>query len=229
MSISRTLFSLLTIAAIPAVAAVISQTVGALGDRVYTSREVLVSATLEKVLAGVPVGGSAELSVGSPEFQKEVSILLLEAAVAKEADAFSLGKIEKAELDSTREKLEKAVDGKKAWAALQIKNDELEKLIAQKLAAKNFARMKRESMTSVVSDGEAQDYFEKNRAKFGSSLPFASFKDNIKSFLAQQQLEERMRSWSEIIKRKHHVRVYLEEEKNPNGTAKPAAKPATGG
>ena len=227
MPSSRVFFSLLILIAVPALAAVISQTVGALGDRVYTSREVMISATIEKVLTGAPNAGPVDLSVASPEFDKEVSTLLLEAAIAKEAESFSLGKIDKPELDAAREKVEKAVEGKKIWTAWQVSREELEKLLVQKMAAKNFARMKRESMTSVVSDAEAQDYFEKNRSKFGSSLPFSSFKDNIKSFLSQQQLEERMRSWSEIIKRKHHVRVYLEDEKAPGG--KSPAKPATGG
>lgn len=227
MVFSRLLFSVLILFAVPALAAVISQTVGALGDRVYTSREVMVSATIEKILSGSANAGPVEFSVGSPEFDKEVSTLLLEAAIAKEAESFNLGKLEKSELDEIRAKVLKASEGKKTWTAWAVGPDELDKLITQKLAATTFARMKRESMTSVVSDAEAQDYFEKNRSKFGSSLPFSSFKDNIKNFLAQQQLEERMRSWSEIIKRKHHVRVYLEEEKAPGG--KPAAKPATGG
>ncbi|MNY60610.1 hypothetical protein D3C86_1971860 [compost metagenome] len=63
-------------------------------------------------------------------------------------------------------------------------------------------------MVGIITDQEAQAYYDKNRIKFGS-MPFSNFKENIKTFLAQQQLEERLRSWFEVIKRKYKVRNLL--------------------
>lgn len=133
--------------------------------------------------------------------------------MASEAENFAVSVEAGSEADLQLQKIEKQLAARADWRRLEMSSEDLRRLYRQKLTAKNFIRLKTESMTGVISDAEAQAYFEKNRVKFGT-LPFASFKDNIKSFLTQQQLEERLRSWFEIIRRKSRVREFQGVETN---------------
>ena len=154
-----------------------------------------------------------ELRLGDTGFLGEVTSVLLEVVVFKEAESFSLTKVSDEQVQEAIRKVEKALEGKPFWQGLEVSSNELKKFTTQKLAAKSFIQFKTNSMSGVISDSEALAYYEKNRLKFGD-LPFASFKDNIKTFLAQQQLEERTRAWFEIIKRKYKVRNILSENMN---------------
>jgi hypothetical protein len=196
---------------------VVSQSVGQVGDRVVTSREVQISAVLDRILfpnKDAKTGGSSyELRLTDPVMVNEVTAVLLEVVVHKEAESFSVAKVSDDQLQQAVRKVEKAVEGKSYWQNLEVSPVELRKYVLQKLTAKAFIQFKTSSMVGIVSDSEALAYYEKNRLKFGD-LPFSSFKDNIKTFLSQQQLEERTRSWFEIIKRKYKVRNILAENIN---------------
>lgn len=193
---------------------VVSQSVGQVGDRVITSREVQISAVLDRILfpgkASKGAGTIFEIRLRDPGMVNEVTAVLLEVVVHREAESFLVAKVSEEQLQETLRTVEKAVEGKSYWRALEVGDGELKRYILQKLTAKAFVQFKTNSMVGIVSDTEALAYYEKNRLKFGD-LPFASFKENIKGFLVQQQLEERTRSWFEIIKRKYKVRNILAE------------------
>ena len=197
-----------------AATAVVSQSVGQVGDRVVTSREVQISAAIDRVLFPQKEKAvSAEIKLGDPAMLNEVTAVLLEVVVFREAESFSVARVTDEQVLESVRKVEKSLEGKPYWQSLEVSNAELKKFVAQKLAAKAFIQFKTNSMVGVISDSEALAYYEKNRLKFGE-LPFASFKENIKTFLAQQQLEERTRAWFEIIKRKYKVRNILAENLN---------------
>lgn len=205
-------FSVLSMAATPVV---VSQSVGQVGDRVVTSREVQISAVLDRILfpAKDAKSGLHEVRLSDPAMMNEVTALLLEVVVDREAESFSVAKISEDQVQQAIRKVERAVDGKAYWNSLEVSSNELKKFVTQKLTAKAFIQFKTNSMVGIISDAEALAYYEKNRLKFGG-MPFATFKDNIKTFLAQQQLEERTRAWFEIIKRKYKVRNILAENIN---------------
>ena len=200
---------------------VISQTVGQVGDRVLTSREVQISTAIDQALFPQKEKAPAfrELHLGDSAMAGEVTAVLLEVVVHREADNFSVAKITEEQIQENFRKVERALEGKSFWQSLEVSPAEVKKFVAQKLTAKAFIQFKTNSMTGVVSDSEALAYYEKNRLKFGE-LPFASFKENIKSFLSQQQLEERTRAWFEIIKRKYKVRNVLAENLNNKAGSK---------
>lgn len=212
------LVGILGYAAPAATPSVVSQSVGQVGNRVVTSREVQISAVLERLLfpnkaaAKIPPG-LYEVRLGDPEMMNEVTALLLEVVVDREAESFEVAKISEEQVQEALRKVEKAVEGKGYWQSLEVSSAELKKNVSQKLTAKSFVQFKTISMASIISDAEALAYYEKNRLKFGD-VSFASFKDNIKAFLSQQQLEERTRAWFEIIKRKYKVRNILMENIN---------------
>ncbi|HEY8272796.1 MAG TPA: hypothetical protein VIG33_18025 [Pseudobdellovibrionaceae bacterium] len=214
MFLVLTLSVLSGIFSLAATPAVISQSVGRVGERIVTSREVQISAVLTRALFPIkeakPSVNLYEVHLGDSAFMGEVTALLLEVVVDKEAESFSVAKVSEEELQQSLRKIEKVVEGKTYWESLEVSPAELKRFVLQKLTAKAFIQFKTNSMVGVVSDAEALAYYEKNRLKFGD-LPFSSFKENIKTFLAQQQLEERSRTWFEIIKRKYKVRNILAE------------------
>lgn len=191
---------------IASLGAPLSKTVGAVTDQTFTSREVYAAATMERVLTGAKDPFPAGMGKGDID-RLNLSTLLLESAVSREAENFSLNKVSDEDVSEHLQKVEKVVASRAEWKKLEMTNTELRRLMKQKLAARAFIRLKTESMTGIISDAEAQAYFEKNRGKFGT-LPFSAFKENIKSFLAQQQLEDRLRSWFEILRRKYKVREF---------------------
>ncbi len=194
-------------------ATVVTRTVGQVADHVVTSREVQIATVIEGILfppAKKEGNKLVEIHLNDEEFNKKLTSTLLETVVAMEAENFSVGALTESEVNAAVATVEKAVSGKAYWNELEVSAKELKKLVRRKLEAKSFLKFKSTSMSGIISDQEAQAYYEKNRAKFGS-LPFASFKGNIKTFLAQQQLEERLRSWFEVIKRKYKVRHFLSE------------------
>jgi len=209
--------SLMLLSVAGAAPMVVSQSVGQVGDRVVTSREVQISTALDRVLFPAKdakgVSAVSELRLSDPAMMNEVTAVLLEVVVHKEAESFSVAKVSEEQLREAIRKVEKAVEGKAYWQTLEVGPAELKRFVLQKLTAKAFIQFKTNSMVGIVSDSEALAYYEKNRLKFGD-LPFATFKENIKIFLAQQQLEERTRAWFEIIKRKYKVRNILAENIN---------------
>lgn len=196
----------------------ISQSVGQVGERVITSREVQISAVLDRILfpnkdASLKNNAVFEVQVGDKAMLNELTALLLEVVVNREAESFSVAQISDEEIQQALRKVEKAVDDERYWQRLEVSSNELKKSVVQKLTAKTFIQFKTNSMAGIINDAEALAYYEKNRLKFGEA-PFSSFKENIKSFLSQQQLEDRTRAWFEIIKRKYKVRNILVENLN---------------
>lgn len=191
-------------------ATVVTETVGQVAEHVVTSREVQISMVIENILYPPknPLKGLYEVRPGQTELRSAVTSVLLESMVALEAESFNVASLPENELAEAMAKVERAVAGRAYWADLEVSSGELKKFTARKLTAKSFLKFKTNSMSGIITDQEAQAYYEKNRAKFGSTS-FDSFKDNIKTFLAQQQLEERIRAWFEVIKRKYKVRNYI--------------------
>lgn len=194
-------------------ATIITQTVGQVSDHVVTSREVKIASVIDNVLFPLKADGGqiVEIQSDKTEYRRAVTNALLELVVSYEAENFSVAVIKEEELSEAIQKVEKGVVKSSYWSSLEVSPAELRKMILRKLTAKNFLKFKTHSLASILTDLEAQSYYDKNRAKFGN-LPFESFKENIKSFLAQQQLEERIRNWFEVIKLKYKVRNFTEEQ-----------------
>ena len=187
----------------------ISQVVGMAGDQVVTSREVQIVNLLEKALSN----SSEDLKVinyDDSKFNLEITQVLLEIVVMNESLVFEMNQVKEEEFKESQQNVSKRLSSLADWKKLQVSNVELEKFLRRKMIAKRFIKIKSDSMKGLISDQEAKDYFEKNRLKFGQ-VPFSQFKENIKTFLAQQQLEERLTSWFEVIKKKYKVRNYHSE------------------
>lgn len=184
-----------------AAAALVSKSLGQAGERIITSRELTMNQMIERVFA------STEAGKVHSDSQMDLSNLLLEKVLSLEASAFGVGTSSKSEIQEMIDRIEKTYALNDSWSKLEVGKVELERAVREKLEAKKFLKIKANSLQTEVSDDEAKLYFEKNRIKFGN-LPFESFKDNIKSFMNQQQLEEKLKAWFEVVKRKYKVKVF---------------------
>lgn len=190
-------------------AAVITQSLGQAGDKVITSRELAINQLVERSYLQSEVGKTSELGKIHGDSVMDLSNLLLEKVLSLEASSFGVSQATKSEIQDLMEKTEKSFSNNEAWTKLEVGKTELEKMVREKLEAKKFLKFKAGSLQTEVSDEEARMYFEKNRIKFGN-LPFDRFRDNIKSFMNQQQLEEKLKAWFEVVKRKYKVKVFNE-------------------
>lgn len=218
-------------------AEVLIQTVGAVGEEIISSRDVQICYAIEKTLFPVTqkvkeedlavqdaalkkttssalISRNIKLDLKSKEFSSELSACLLENIAQKEARAFQVAQVSKQDILESTEKFLKEVGASSDWSKLQVTKEELNKFVEQKLIAKRFIKIKTDSMTAVITDQEAQVYFEKNRLKFGQ-MSFVQFKQNIKKFLQQQQLEERLKTLFETLKKKYRAKNYLSEGSAP--------------
>lgn len=202
-------------------ATIINQSVGVVGDQIVTAREVQVAQVIDRVIEAPEgkVPAVSEVPIKDAKFADLVSTFLLEKAAVNEAVSFSVADVDDKLLKDMGARLEKAVAGKAFWQKLDVSPEFVRNVLRTKLIAKNFIKIKADSMAGLVTDDEAKAYFEKNRLKFGTET-FEAFKENIKTYLVKKQKEDRLRSWFEVLRRKHKVRnIIIENAKTPEDTA----------
>ncbi|HRO66998.1 MAG TPA: hypothetical protein PL182_05490, partial [Pseudobdellovibrionaceae bacterium] len=93
-------------------ATVVSETVGSVGNEVFTSRQASLSGLMDRLLAGAKDMGP------SPDSQKERAALLLEAAVALESESFSVIGADSDEVSRLAAKTRQHIQGRSDWRKL---------------------------------------------------------------------------------------------------------------
>jgi hypothetical protein len=193
------------------------------GQDVVTSREVQISHAVAKAMeteskTDLKNFPNVEISVSDSRFADLTTSYLIEKATELEADSFSIAKPSEAEIKEMTSRVERVLTRKTYWQNLEPEASMVRRIIVTKLISSNFIKIKSDSMAGIITDTEAQSYFEKNRLKFGNAS-FDSFKENIKTFLIQQQRQERLRSWFEVLKKKFKIRnLLIENVKTPRPT-----------
>lgn len=191
----------------------INASVGQVGSQVITARQVWMSNFYERWTLAKK---SSDPKMRTPKadwkpalksdaFNQAASNYMLEVMVSLEAENFSITQIEPEKLKANAKEFQKAMAGSGEWNKLEVGIEELEKLMERKLRAQSFMKFKTESAGVNITDEEAKAYYDKNKSKFGS-LPFSQFKDGIKDVLSRQTLEDRLKDWFEVLKRKYRVR-----------------------
>jgi hypothetical protein len=195
---------------------VVSQAVGQADTHVVTSREVQISWILDKAMQvpAVKKGGIAPipnrsdwvLKTDGVEFQRHLSQVLLELVVSMEAENFSIGQVPASEVQSAMAHVKDMVAGWAPWKNLEVSSGEFEQMMTRKLKARNFLKFKTDTSGVRVTEHDIKNYYDKNRLKFGNT-PLAQVKPQIKDFLSQELLQERLKDWFEILKRKYRVKL----------------------
>ncbi len=178
---------------------IITQALARVGDHVLTLREVEINGLVEQALYP-DQAVSEDLAI-------RVNAVLLEWVVYLEAKSFSMRGLEGEEMRAELSRVQSFWKGHSKWGKWEVSEGELSAILNRKAIAKNLIQFKSNSSLVPVSDQEAFDYFEKNRSRFGQ-LPFSNFKDNIKKFLAQQRLDQRLKDWFEVLQKKYKIQVY---------------------
>jgi hypothetical protein len=201
----------------PAASKLVSAGVGQVGGQVLTSREVQISYAVDQFLltqGALKKNADREAWVvrtGTEAFREHLSRMMLEFLIKMEAESFSVAQVPPEEVKSEMALVKEGMKDWTEWKSWEVSEIELERLLFRRKMAKNFLKFKTESSGVVITDPEAKAYFEKNRVRFGSA-PFAQFKEGIREVLAQQQLEEKLKDWFEILKRKYRVRFLKASE-----------------
>ena len=190
---------------------IVTSAVGQVGGEVVTSREVQIAYIIEQalLLQGLTKKNSERsnwlLAPNSESFRAHLSQVMLEILIKLEAESFSVAQVSSEDVKSEAAIVHEGVKDWADWKKLDVTEAELEKLIFRRKMAKNFLKFKTESSGVIVGDAEVKAYYDKNRVKFGSA-PFEQFKEGIREVLSQQQLEEKLKDWFEVLKRKYRVR-----------------------
>lgn len=188
---------------------VISMAVGQVRDHVLTSREVRLNQAVEGALyADKESRTKPELE--SPAFAKQVTAVLLEWVVYLEAKSLAVADVSEKELNEAKDRLDKQLKGDSSWRELKVTDKEKRAALERKLQAKKLIRFRADSAVMPIGESEAQRYYEQNKQKFGS-VPFETLRSNIKTSLARQQVERRLKDWFEVLQAKYKVRNFLSE------------------
>ncbi len=147
----------------------------------------------------------------SPDLQAHLAQVLVEIVVSAEAESFSIGQIDKEELERWQKHLQEQTQSWAPWKTFEVQQDELSGILNRKMRAKNFLKFKMEASGVTVSEDEVKQYYEKNRVKFGN-MPFAQFRQSIRDKLTQDQTQDRLKDWFDILKRKYRVRLLSNQQ-----------------
>lgn len=187
----------------------VSQVAGQAGDQVITTREVRINYFIETALfPDVEKPASPKIEITQSKFESEITRVLIEWVVVKEADVFKATPVPEDDITKSAvvvRQLAQKSENASYWEALSVTPTELKEMIGRKLRAKKFIQFKARASVVPVTDAEALQYFQKNRVRFGNA-PFSDFKESIKSFLAQEQANSRIKDWFELLQKKYRVK-----------------------
>lgn len=183
--------------------------VGQVRDHVLTSREVRINQAMEAALYA-DKESRAQPELESPAFAKQVTSVLLEWVVYLEAKSLAVADVTDKDVAEAKARLEDLVRKNSAWKDLKVTEKEKTAMLTRKLQAKKLIRFRADSAVMPIGESEAQRYFEQNRVKFGN-LTYESLRTNIKTSLARQQVERRLKDWFEVLQAKYKVRNFLSE------------------
>ena len=189
-------------------AKLISKVAGAVGSKYLTSREVLISSHLEGALYGDAktfYASLEKLKIDTPEYNKEVNNTLLEWMVSLEAELFAVSSVTEQSLAKSQAEISKKLLKSSSWNELKPTYGEIQSLLKRKVLAKQFIRFKIDSSYVPVSEVEAEDYFKKNEKTY-KGFDYSAKKDEIKTLLSRQKVDERLQDWFNVLQKKYRVR-----------------------
>lgn len=187
---------------------ILSQTVGTAAFQVVTSREVKASNILNQVFKNKTPENYQELS------ENDINQTLFEVAIYRESQSLSAVKLSGEELKSLVQETLVGLRKRSDWIQLEASDLELKSWIERKKIAMTYFDLKMNSLIGIVTEDEIQQYFEKNRAKFGSTS-FESQKESIRVFLQKQNQKLRIQEWVGALKVKYQVKNDVVTEKAP--------------
>lgn len=174
-----------------------SKVVASAGDQIITSREVVLNRIIENLIFSKKT-----------EPLEDVTSVLLEWIVFLEAKSFNYSDLGPSEIKINEKSLTQKLAGSpydSLWKKLSPSAKEVEEMLDRKMRSKKFIQFKISSTRIPVTDAEALSYFQTHKNRFGDA-PFSQFKEQIKTVLAKQQSDDRIKDWFALLQKKHKVR-----------------------
>ena len=194
-----------------ATAEVVSTGVGMVGKRTVTSREVQIQHLLEVAMSEPLIKSDLKIyGLDSRAFAHAAQEVLLEHALALEAQTFNLMQIAAEDLAPTKRRATTILSGQDAWVSLRVEPREFDDGVRRKMQARRFIKFRAESSSLPVTDVEVQRVFDENRAKYGD-LPLEKVRDKIKLAVAREQTEKRLHDWYDGLLAKYAVKNLIPE------------------
>ncbi len=194
---------------------VVTRVVGQVGDSAITSRQVVLSGLIEqwtlalqdRPKSTIPKDEKMKwiLKLETEQFRTQLTRMMIDWIVELEAENLSVADIQFGELQLRQTRFLIEMAALPEWKKLGFSQAEVTAALRRKLRSRTFLQFKIETSGILVTDDEAKEYYDKNRAKFGN-YGFNQFKGSIKEALTQAKLETRLKDWFEILKRKYRVR-----------------------
>lgn len=179
---------------------ILTQTVGTSAFQVVTSREVkateMISKSLEKEMKESTV---LQLS------QEGAGRTLFEIAIYRDSQSLAAIKLDADEVSNLVSLVKNRLSKNSDWKKLEITDAEIKTWVERKKIATEYMKLKASSLTTIVTDQEIQDYYEKNRVKFGST-PLADQRSNIRLFLQKESQKQRVQEWMNALRTKYQIR-----------------------
>lgn len=186
---------------------VLTQTVGTSAFQVVTSREVkaneLVARALEKEIDDSLIQVSSDSAVR----------VLTEVAIFREAQTLAAIKLSESELNELSDMVRKRLQKSSEWKKMEIADSELKSWVERKKVAGDFLKLKAATLAPIVTEQEIQEYYEKNRVKFGST-PLEDQKANIRLYLQKENQRKRVQEWVSALRTKYQIRNDVAEVKS---------------
>jgi|GEM_PF-3779236 len=199
----------------------VTSAVGQVGKELVTSRKVQISnfydrwsllpADKRQVIAEADFL-SWQVTLGSEEYQAQISSLLLEWMVSAEAVSLDTQGKPEAELQAEAEAFVQSLKGNVSFKAMEVEVAEVKRIIRIKDLSQKFLKIKLEAVDSKISEAQARQYYQAQKQNL-AGVPFESIKPMILQRLAQESQMSRLKDWFEILKRKYRVQSFGNPQK----------------
>jgi hypothetical protein len=201
-------------------AKVVSMTLARAGNVVLTSREVILSGVIERwrlVQSSKKIKPQSDwiLIPDSEAFKTHLAQVLTETLINLEADSFGAAQVSANEVRQNSAPFLEAMTKFKDWQIFKFSDAEVEGAFIRSLRARAYLKFRTESEGIKITDQQVQEFYDKQRIKFGQ-VTLESVKESIREHLFRQSQEARLKDWFETLKRKFRAR-YLSPQPSKNG------------
>lgn len=195
---------------------VVLEAVGQVGSDLVSSRQVRLSEMIDRWNLLPPESRKrlTEESIRpwraeekSEEFKSQVSTLLLQIMLTKEAESLGTAPDDVGQDQAVALELIKDLSAAKSWKQLEAKQEEVVKMVRMKRLASEFLKLKTESGAGSVSEADLKAYYSRNKSKL-AGVSYDLVKPVIRERLQQENQVTHLRDWFEILKRKYNVQYF---------------------
>lgn len=173
-------------------------TIAQVRNHVITSRELAIHEALDKVL-----GSRSDRT----KLDQPLELLIREWLLFYEAKSFYNNPVALSEIESD---FKEAVAGLKragSWQKLAMSKDEIRQKIIRRLEADRLYLFKKKASALPVTLSELESEYAQKKILYGSA-PFSEVREKIRQDKAEENLNQRLEQWFQILEKKYNVQRF---------------------